>query len=129
MGTRSFWEGVDLPGDVLNAVVITRLPFAVPTDPIFSARSDSYKDGFKEYALPDAILRFRQGFGRLIRTATDRGIVTIFDRRIISESYGADFLNALPDCTIEYGTLHGLPDAARRWLANGSSASNPDVVE
>jgi DNA polymerase-3 subunit epsilon/ATP-dependent DNA helicase DinG len=116
LGTRSFWEGVDIPGDALSALVIVRLPFAVPTEPIFAARSETYGNSFSEYALPDAILRFRQGFGRLIRAQTDRGIVTIFDSRILSKSYGTNFLEALPDCTVEYGPLNGMAEAARNWL-------------
>lgn len=116
LGTRSFWEGVDIPGDDLSALVIARLPFAVPNDPIFAARSATYNDAFQHYAVPDAILRFRQGFGRLIRTKTDRGVVTIFDSRIIQKSYGRKFLEALPDCTIQYGSLSDLHIAAKRWL-------------
>ena len=116
LGTRSFWEGVDIPGESLSALVIVRLPFAVPSDPIFAARSETYANSFDEYAVPEAVLRFRQGFGRLIRTSSDRGVVAIFDRRVISKSYGAHFLEALPDCTVEYGTLAALPAAARAWL-------------
>ncbi len=116
LGTRSFWEGVDIPGESLSALVIVRLPFAVPSDPIFAARSETYANSFEEYAVPEAVLRFRQGFGRLIRTSSDRGVVAIFDRRVISKSYGAHFLEALPDCTVEYGTLAALPAAARAWL-------------
>jgi len=117
LGTRSFWEGVDIPGDSLSALVIVRLPFAVPTDPVFAARSDTYSNAFNSYALPDAILRFRQGFGRLIRTRTDRGIVAVFDSRIINKGYGTSFLDALPDCTVERGPLNTLPNAALKWLA------------
>lgn len=116
MGTRSFWEGIDIPGDSLSAVIITRLPFAVPTDPVFAARSETYPDSFNDYALPDAILRFRQGFGRLIRSRTDRGIVTVFDSRIINKRYGTQFLEALPDCTTRKGPLDALPEAARQWI-------------
>ena len=116
LGTRSFWEGVDIPGDSLSALVIVRLPFAVPSDPVFAARSETYGNSFIEYALPDAILRFRQGFGRLIRTATDRGIVTIFDSRVVKKGYGANFIASLPDCTVQYGSLDFLPVAASEWL-------------
>jgi DNA polymerase-3 subunit epsilon/ATP-dependent DNA helicase DinG len=116
LGTKSFWEGIDIPGDSLSALVITRLPFAVPTDPIFAARSETYGDSFKEYALPDAILRFRQGFGRLIRTQSDRGVVAIFDKRVLSKSYGKAFLEALPDCTVEQGALKNLPQKAKSWI-------------
>ena len=116
MGTRSFWEGVDIPGDDLSAVVIAKLPFAVPTDPVFAARSETYASSFQQYAVPDAILRFRQGFGRLIRRRTDRGVVAIFDCRVISRSYGASFLESLPDCTVQYGTLDRLPAVASHWI-------------
>lgn len=116
LGTKSFWEGVDIAGDSLSALIIVRLPFAVPTDPVFSARSDTYTDSFNQYAVPDAIIRFRQGFGRLIRSTTDRGIVTIFDSRILNKSYGASFLEALPECTIVQGSLDKLPEAAQNWL-------------
>ena len=116
LGTRSFWEGIDIPGDDLSALVIVRLPFTVPTDPIFAARSEAYSDAFGDYAVPDAILRFRQGFGRLIRSHEDRGIVAIFDRRVISKRYGQQFLNSLPDCTRISGPLASLPYEAQRWL-------------
>jgi DNA polymerase-3 subunit epsilon/ATP-dependent DNA helicase DinG len=116
LGTRSFWEGVDIPGDDLVALVIVRLPFAVPSDPIFAARSSTYKDAFNDYAVPDAILRFRQGFGRLIRTRSDRGIVTVFDSRVVNKSYGMKFLESLPDVTLQYGKLNNLPRTATQWL-------------
>lgn len=116
MGTRSFWEGVDIQGDALSALVIVRLPFAVPSDPVFAARAETYGNSFMEYALPDAILRFRQGFGRLIRSTSDRGIVTIFDSRIVKKAYGREFIASLPDCTIQYGSLDFLPVAATEWL-------------
>jgi DNA polymerase-3 subunit epsilon/ATP-dependent DNA helicase DinG len=121
LGTRSFWEGVDIPGDDLSALVIVRLPFAVPNDPIFAARSATYNNPFQQYAVPDAILRFRQGFGRLIRTRTDRGLVTILDSRVIHKSYGMKFLEALPDCTIQYGSLSELSIAAKNWLSTDPS--------
>ena len=96
LGTRSFWEGVDIPGESLSALVIVRLPFSVPTDPVFAARAETYTDSFNNYTLPDAILRFRQGFGRLIRTRTDRGIVVIFDSRVLTKSYGSSFSPRCP---------------------------------
>jgi ATP-dependent DNA helicase DinG len=117
LGTRSFWEGVDIPGQDLSALVIVRLPFAVPSDPVFAARSESYgSNSFNDYAIPDAILRFRQGFGRLIRTTTDRGIVTVFDRRIVSKGYGTYFIEALPECHVEHGPLSNLAASAQKWL-------------
>jgi DNA polymerase-3 subunit epsilon/ATP-dependent DNA helicase DinG len=116
MGTRSFWEGVDIPGADLSVLVIVRLPFNVPSDPIFAARSEKFDNSFMEYAVPEAILRFRQGFGRLIRRKTDRGIVAIMDRRVISKRYGQTFLNSLPECTLKMGKLALLSEAAAQWL-------------
>jgi ATP-dependent DNA helicase DinG len=117
MGTRSFWEGVDVVGPALSVLVIARLPFSVPDDPIFAARSESFDNPFAEYAIPEAILRFRQGFGRLIRTKTDRGVVVILDKRVLTKSYGPMFLNSLPECKTIRAPLAKLPEAARRWLA------------
>ncbi len=118
MGTRSFWEGVDVVGPALSVLVIVRLPFSVPDDPIFAARAETFDDPFAEYAVPETILRFRQGFGRLIRTKTDRGVVVILDKRVLTKNYGPQFLNSLPDCTLIRNSLVKLPEAARRWLAN-----------
>ncbi|PJF26983.1 MAG: hypothetical protein CUN53_05775 [Phototrophicales bacterium] len=116
LGTKSFWEGVDIPGSALSALVIPRLPFQPPNDPIFAARSDYYADSFNIFALPDAVLRFRQGFGRLIRTQTDRGVVVVMDARIRTKRYGAAFMEALPDCTIQTSPLATLADTAVKWI-------------
>ena len=116
LGTRSFWEGIDVPGDSLSMVVITKLPFEVPSDPIISARSELYEDSFHEYYLPEAILKFRQGFGRLIRTASDRGIVAILDRRVLTKQYGRLFLESLPPCTARQGAIAGLAKMSGDWL-------------
>jgi DNA polymerase-3 subunit epsilon/ATP-dependent DNA helicase DinG len=116
LGTSSFWEGVDVVGDALSCLVIARLPFAVPTDPVFAARSELFDDPFREYAVPQAILRFRQGFGRLIRSRTDRGVVAILDRRLHTKRYGRAFLDSLPDCTVRVGSANDLPELASRWL-------------
>ncbi len=116
LGTRSFWEGVDVPGDSLSVVVITKLPFDVPSDPIIAARSELYEDSFHEYYLPESILKFRQGFGRLIRTASDRGIVAILDRRVLTKQYGRLFLESLPPCTARQGAATGLAKMAGQWL-------------
>ena len=121
MGTRSFWEGVDVVGPALSVLVISRLPFSVPDDPIFAARSETFDNPFTEYAIPEAILRFRQGFGRLIRTKTDRGVVVVLDKRILTKSYGPLFLNSLPDCTVLKLPLARLPEAAHRWLSGLTS--------
>jgi DNA polymerase-3 subunit epsilon/ATP-dependent DNA helicase DinG len=116
LGTRSFWEGVDVPGDALSALVIVKLPFAVPNDPIIAARQETFNDAFREYSIPDAILRFRQGFGRLIRSRTDRGIVTVLDGRILRKGYGSQFIDALPECTLQTAPLAQLAPSAERWL-------------
>jgi ATP-dependent DNA helicase DinG len=116
LGTRSFWEGVDIPGDDLCVLVIVRLPFAVPSEPVFAARSELYDNSFLQYAVPDAILRFRQGFGRLIRTKNDRGVVVLFDNRVITKRYGQMFLDSLPTCTVRRGPLADLPRVAAEWI-------------
>ena len=116
LGTRSFWEGVDVPGASLSVVFITKLPFDVPTDPLIAARSEMYEDSFNEYYLPEAILKFRQGFGRLIRTASDRGVVAILDRRVLTKQYGRLFLESLPQCTSLQGPIVNLAREAGKWL-------------
>lgn len=116
LGTHSFWEGIDIPGAALSCVAITRLPFPVPNDPIHAARSEAYRDAFNEYMVPQAVIRFRQGFGRLIRSEEDRGIVAILDSRIDSKSYGSAFLHSLPPTTLHIGPLRDLSPIAERWL-------------
>lgn len=117
LGTRSFWEGVDIVGEALSVLVIVKLPFDVPTDPIVAARAETFEDPFSEYHVPEAILRFRQGFGRLIRTQSDRGLVVVLDRRILSKRYGKMFIDSLPDCSKKNGLLNDLPGVAKKWLA------------
>jgi len=99
-GTDSFWTGIDVPGDALSQVIITRLPFEVPTHPILEARTEWIRERggnpFNELTLPDALIKFRQGIGRLIRTAKDRGVITILDSRITQKAYGRLFLECLP---------------------------------
>ena len=116
LGTRSFWEGVDIQGDALSIVVITKLPFDVPSDPIIAARSATFENPFGEYSLPEAILKFRQGFGRLIRSKSDRGLVVIMDNRINTKRYGQDFINSIPRCTRITGSVRDLPKLALDWL-------------
>jgi len=118
LGTRSFWEGIDVVGPALSCLVIVHLPFSVPSDPVFAARSRTFDDPFGEYAVPEAVLRFRQGFGRLIRSYTDRGVVVVLDKRILSKSYGAFFLDSLPECTVCRGSLKDLPAKAAAWIEN-----------
>jgi Rad3-related DNA helicase len=100
LGTSSFWEGIDVPGDALRCVVIAKLPFAVPTDPLVRARTESLTDPFGQYILPQAVLRLRQGFGRLIRRGADRGAVVLCDERLRTREYGERFLDALPPSTL-----------------------------
>jgi DNA polymerase-3 subunit epsilon/ATP-dependent DNA helicase DinG len=116
LGTRSFWEGIDIVGQALSCLVITRLPFAVPTDPVFAARAETFDDAFNQYYLPDAILRFRQGFGRLVRSKEDYGIIVLLDNRLLTRAYGKTILRSLPPCTARQGPVASLPAVAQRWL-------------
>ena len=100
MGTASFWQGIDVPGAALQCVVIAKLPFAVPDDPIVEARMEILKNPFFEYQVPQATLLFRQGFGRLIRTKTDKGAVAVLDSRIMTKNYGKWFLKSIPKCRV-----------------------------
>jgi Rad3-related DNA helicase len=117
LGTSSFWEGIDVVGDALSVLVIAKLPFAVPSDPVFAARSETFEDSFSQFSVPYAILKFKQGFGRLIRSRNDRGVVAVLDRRVLSKRYGSSFINSLPDCTIKTGPLTNLPDETAGWIA------------
>ena len=100
LGTDSFWQGVDVQGDALCNVIITKLPFEVPDKPLIEARLDRIReDGgnpFGQYSLPEAIIKFKQGFGRLIRSKTDTGIVVVLDKRIVTKPYGKQFLTPSP---------------------------------
>jgi DNA polymerase-3 subunit epsilon/ATP-dependent DNA helicase DinG len=116
LGTRAFWEGVDIPGEALSVLVIVKLPFDVPSDPIIAARAETFENPFGEYNLPEAVLRLRQGFGRLIRTQSDRGAVIILDRRVLTKSYGRAFIDSLPQCTSSVDSMYNLPDAVTSWL-------------
>ena len=104
-GTDSFWQGVDVPGEALSNVILTRLPFSVPDEPLFEARCERIREKggepFRELQLPEAILKFRQGVGRLIRSREDRGQIAVLDGRILTKSYGKSFLKILPECPVE----------------------------
>ena len=118
--TDSFWEGVDVPGRSLSQVVIVKLPFSVPSDPVFSARSEILeKNGgnpFMELSVPEAVIRFRQGFGRLIRRGDDRGAVVVLDRRIIEKRYGSTFTRSVPNTPRVYESLDGLLKKIRGFV-------------
>ncbi|KAF6509726.1 DinG family ATP-dependent helicase YoaA [Geobacillus stearothermophilus] len=122
-GTSGFWEGVDLPGDALDALIIARLPFAPPDDPVMEAKSERIRarggDPFYELSLPEAVLRLKQGVGRLIRTERDKGVVFVLDRRLTNAPYRADFLASLPPLPVHEGGLLELLDAADAWLWQG----------
>jgi ATP-dependent DNA helicase DinG len=123
LGTRSFWEGVDIPGEALSCLAIIRLPFGVPTDPLQASRAEQFDNPFFDYFVPEAVLRFLQGFGRLIRTGSDRGVVAVFDKRLLTKSYGPTFLESLPGPTVHQGALNQLPSMAARWIAGETSAT------
>lgn len=116
LGNQGFWEGVDIRGDALSLLIITRLPFSPPTDPVHRARSALYENPFGQYSLPAAILKFRQGFGRLIRDRTDRGVVAVLDKRIYSRRYGDEFVAALPPCTKVRAAAEVVALRAAEWL-------------
>lgn len=120
MGTASFWEGVDVPGDALSCVVIVRLPFWPPGRPVVEARSEAVVSGggdaFADFAVPQAIIRFKQGFGRLIRTSGDRGAVVICDPRAATQAYGRRFLQALPGPRLFVGSTSQVARAVEVWL-------------
>ncbi|MGE5586963.1 MAG: ATP-dependent DNA helicase [Clostridia bacterium] len=121
LGADSFWQGVDVPGEALSCVILVKLPFQVPTSPIVEAKVEAAEkeggSGFYSYALPSAVVRFRQGFGRLIRSCEDRGVVVVLDRRLVEKPYGRIFLSSLPagvECFT--GTTAEVVSAVRAWL-------------
>jgi ATP-dependent DNA helicase DinG len=126
LGTASFWEGVDVPGDALRGLVIAKLPFRVPTEPVTAAHCEAIEarggDAFAEYMLPHASLRLKQGFGRLIRTGTDRGVVVVADPRIVTKRYGRGLLAALPPATRVIGRWPMLADRVREFYGSARRA-------
>jgi ATP-dependent DNA helicase DinG len=129
LGSSSFWEGIDVPGDALSCVVIVRLPFRVPSDPLQLARSANLVDPFGQLALPEAVLRLKQGFGRLIRRQSDRGAVVLMDHRIANRTYGGAFLDALPRAAVHVGHADEMAPAIAQWLMRGGSVRHVRPVE
>jgi ATP-dependent DNA helicase DinG len=123
LGTSSFWEGVDFPGRALEVLVIAKLPFLVPDEPLVAARAERMRrhgdDPFGDYVLPEAVLRFKQGFGRLIRSRTDRGTVLLLDSRLGERGYGAAFRKALPVAPETHSDAAVLVERVVGWLEGG----------
>ncbi|NOZ55549.1 MAG: DEAD/DEAH box helicase family protein [Calditrichaeota bacterium] len=134
--TDSFWEGVDVEGEALSSVIITRLPFKVPTEPVVEARVEAIArrggNPFTEYTVPQAVLKFKQGFGRLIRRKTDRGCVLIFDKRIVEKSYGRVFLNSLPETRFVSGPRQEVFQAVEAFFTQArepSDGAGPEISD
>ncbi len=123
-GTSSFWQGVDVPGEALSNVIITKLPFDVPSEPLIEARIEDLRkrsiNPFRHFQIPRAIIQLRQGFGRLIRKRTDRGIVAILDTRVVKRSYGKFFIDSLPKCPV----VKDLKDV-KKFFAETKKITNP----
>lgn len=119
-GTNSFWEGIDIPGDDLSCLVIIRLPFTPPDQPVMAAKSEKLKaeggNPFYDLSLPQAIIRFKQGFGRLVRSSRDKGAVFVFDRRMIETRYGKSFIQSLPKLPVSIKPVNDLVDELRDWM-------------
>ena len=122
-GTNSFWEGVDVPGDALSVIIMVRLPFSSPEDPLFKKRAElltiNGQNPFTAYSLPEAVLRFRQGFGRLIRSSSDKGVFIVLDRRIETKSYGIDFIQAIPNIPVKKVSLENMVLELENWYTKG----------
>lgn len=120
LGTSSFWEGIDIPGEDLSCLIIVRLPFSPPNEPITEAKSHFIKKNggnpFADFSLPEAIIRFKQGFGRLIRSNDDRGLVIVFDKRLYTTSYGKAFLRSIPPVPVKKLDINDTIDLIHRWM-------------
>ena len=118
--TDSFWQGVDIPGESLSQVIIVKLPFTVPNDPVFVARSEAITkkggNSFMELSVPEAVIKFRQGIGRLIRRGDDKGCVVVLDRRIYEKKYGSIFLANVPDCKKMYEPLSNITKKVNSFI-------------
>lgn len=120
LGTSSFWEGIDIPGEDLSCLIIVRLPFSPPDEPITEAKCEQIKqqggNPFSDYSLPEAVIRFKQGFGRLIRTNSDRGIIIVFDRRIVTAKYGKTFLQSIPGIPVKKMGIDEMVQSIKKWF-------------
>ncbi|MCL2008025.1 MAG: ATP-dependent DNA helicase DinG, partial [Treponema sp.] len=118
--TDSFWEGVDAPGDTLRLVILCRLPFRSPNDPVFEARCRALEDGggnsFADLSLPEAVMKFKQGFGRLMRRSSDYGSVVVLDGRLLRKNYGKIFLRSLPETRTCFGEMDSVLRALEDFL-------------
>ncbi len=127
--TLSFWEGVDVEGESLECVVLVKLPFKVPDDPVIQARAEDVErrggNAFMEYSIPLAVIKFKQGFGRLIRNRTDHGAVLILDKRVVEKFYGQAFLNSLPPCRVVSGKSETVFDELQRFFASFHRPEDP----
>lgn len=125
LGTSSFWEGVDIPGDALSCLAIVRLPFQPPNHPLVEAKTEKLKqrnqNPFMKLSVPQAVIRFKQGFGRLVRTASDKGIVIIYDTRVIDTNYGKYFLYSLPGPKIEHMNSNQLVPRIKQWMGENEA--------
>ena len=119
--TDSFWEGVDVPGESLSQVVIVKLPFAVPNDPVFAARAEAVErrggSPFMELSVPQAVIKFRQGFGRLIRRGDDKGVIVVLDRRIVEKRYGKEFTKSVPQTRRMYNPLSFIVNEVEKFFS------------
>src|SRR5439155_7060498 len=125
LGTASSSEGVDVVAAALSCVITATPPFAVPTPPVFAARSAQFEDPFGQYAVPQAILRLKQGFGRLIRSRDDRGSVVVLDRRVVTRFYGQVFLRSLPSCSVKQGPAARAGAEVAAWLTPAGQPVTP----
>jgi DNA polymerase-3 subunit epsilon/ATP-dependent DNA helicase DinG len=116
LGAASFWEGIDVVGEALSVLVVARLPFTVPSDPVFAARAEQFEEPFTGYALPQASLRLQQAFGRLIRSQTDRGVLVLLDRRLTTKAYGKALVDSLPGGRVIRAPLADLAAVVGEWL-------------
>jgi len=131
LGVQSLWEGVDFPGESLEILVVAKLPFSVPDEPLVEARGERLRERglepFQHDAVPEAVLRFRQGVGRLIRRFDDRGVLVVCDPRLLAASYRRPFLEALPVVPVRHTDAHALAREAAAFLASSPLAPGPPV--